>query len=279
MRPGLYSPMISIPRWIRSTVSLAFAFCVSACATTGQQEAEQAFLSNLREHGAGIDYQSLRKVPNSPFYELHIEGTNLLYVTEDGRYAISGELVDLKEKKSIRAERANKIVMDELAKVDEKHMLIYGEATAPRTITVFLDLACPYCAKFADDIEALTRSGIRFRVLFSPRGDVHSEPFRRAVALWCDRDKKDALQTAFRTVRTLNPEDACFSPILASHELARQIGINRTPAFVAEDGRISYGYLGQTHFLKAQGLATKTPIAYRSRASVAERTKRGPQLP
>jgi thiol:disulfide interchange protein DsbC len=226
----------------------------SACATTDPQDMEKGFIKKLQEHNAGIEYQSIRKVPDSPFYELQIEGTNLLYVTEDGRYIISGELVDLQTKKSIRAERANIIVKEELAQVDEKHMLIYGEPNASRTITVFLDLDCPFCAKFSEDIDSLTRSGIRFRILFTTRGDVNSESFQRAVALWCERDNKGALQTAFKTVHILKPEETCYSPIFASHELARQLDINRTPAFVDEDGHISYGYLGKNKFLKTIGV-------------------------
>lgn len=240
-------------RFASCFLSLLIPVALSGCVTDTAVR-QQAFLERFNAYAPHAQFKEIRKVVDSPFYELVVDGTDILYVTEDGRYALSGELVDLKAQRSLRAERAREIVRSEIADVEEKYMLRYGPEDARQTVTVFVDLACPYCEKFVKDLPRLTERGIRFRLLFAPNGEVHAEPFRRAVALWCSPDPAGGLARAFRKPVTVKPQDACPSPVFASRELARRIGVRQTPAFVLEDGLVLFGYLGSDHLLRRLGI-------------------------
>lgn len=239
-------------------ISCASLF-VSGCASTGGVDDVEAFTTRFRAHAPHSEFQEARKIPNSPFWELVVEGTNIIYVTDDGRYVVSGELVDLAQSRSLPGDRSREIVRAEMAAVADKYTLVFGPDDAARTVTVFVDLECQHCERFVEDLSKLAGKEARFRVLFAPRGEFSSSAYRRAVALWCEPNPVQALAQAFRTVKTLTREETCPTPVFASRELARRLGIRRTPAFVLEDGRVVYGYTGVERLRKSLGLRSSVP--------------------
>ena len=264
--------MTFIALFRRSAISLVLFGLLSGCAGLSSRDDVAAFEARVKVNMPEVEYSSVRKVPDSPFWELTIEGTQLLYVTDDARFGFDGQLVDFKNHRFIRQDRAEEIIRNEIAKVDEKYMLVYGPADAKRTLTVFIDLDCEYCERFVHDLPELTSAGVRFRILFAPRGEVNSYEFRRAVALWCSPDPKGHLAEAFRHSRVLPDKDVCMSPVFASHELARTLGIGRTPAFVDENGRVVFGYLGMKKLVKTFHLPR--PIVFTQQNPTATATER-----
>ena len=133
-----------------------------------------------------IDEVTLSPVPG--LYEVVI-GQRLVYVTEDGRYLLQGNLVDLQQQKNLTEPRLNDIKARALSEVSEDSMVIFGPEDAKHTVTVFTDIDCGYCRKLHGEMAKYNDAGIRVRYLFFPRAGVDSSSYRKAVSVWCARSQ------------------------------------------------------------------------------------------
>ena len=80
-------------------------------------------------------------LPIPGMYEL-VRGTDIAYVTSDGKYAISGDLYDLATNDNLTEVRRRDIRMKLLATVPESDMVIFGPQDPKYTVTVFTDVDC-----------------------------------------------------------------------------------------------------------------------------------------
>jgi thiol:disulfide interchange protein DsbC len=98
------------------------------------------------------------------------------------------------------------------------------------------------------EIEQYTSQGIEIQYLMFPRAGTGSDAFRKAVAVWCDKDQQKALTIA------KNGEDpgnaTCANPIEAQFQLGQKVGVSGTPTLIFEDGSIQPGYLTAEQLLK-----------------------------
>ena len=186
---------------------------------------------------------SLTESPISGVYQV-LYGTEVVYVSADGKYFIAGDMIDMATRKNLSeiAQRSvrNGIIKDKLkapivfkAKGEEKHV-----------IKVFTDIDCPYCAKMHREVPALNDKGITVEYLMFPRAGVGSKSYDKAVSVWCAGDSA-AQQTAMTIAKERKPldEKKCENPIKAQYELGQEIGVTGTPALVTTTGRLIPGYL------------------------------------
>lgn len=185
-----------------------------------------------------IDEVTLSPVPG--LYEVVI-GQRLVYVTEDGRYLLQGNLVDLQQQKNLTEPRLNDIKARALSEVSEDSMVIFGPEDAKHTVTVFTDIDCGYCRKLHGEMAKYNDAGIRVRYLFFPRAGVDSPSYRKAVSVWCADNRNEAMTVA-KTGATLEDRD-CPNPVREHMALGQQMGVTGTPALVLESGAMVPGYV------------------------------------
>ena len=195
----------------------------------------------------GLKVNQIRKSPVKGIYEVHAGG-RIMYSTADGRHLFVGNLIDLKKELNLTREAQKGITAKRLAKVKESTMLIIGPKKAKHTLTVFTDVDCGYCAKLHLEVPELNKNDIRVRYLFYPRAGAGSPAYKKAVAVWCAKDRVKAIGDA----KARKPIDMkqCKNPVDDHYKLGRELGLNGTPMLIMDDGTIINGYMPAPELIK-----------------------------
>lgn len=202
--------------------------------------------------------------PVNGISEVVLDSSTLFYATNDGKYVFEGaSLIDLNTRMDLSTERMKGIHLDLLSKVDEKKMIIFPAAEQHHVITVFTDIDCGYCRKLHKQIKEYNNRGITVHYLSFPRTGPDTPSFYKAEAVWCSKDRKDALTRAKNGEEL--PPGKCDNPVREELELGAQLGVNGTPAIFLEDGELIPGYVPPDklaaeldHRTLAAGKETKT---------------------
>jgi thiol:disulfide interchange protein DsbC len=204
---------------------------------------EKTIRKALTEIVPGVEIDSVSASPVPGLYEVMI-GTQLMYVTADGRYFVDGRIVDLKTRADLtepRLAEARKALVDG---VGESQMVIFGPADAKHTVTVFTDIECGYCRKLHAEIDQYAKEGIRVRYLFYPRAGQGSPAYKEAVSVWCagNADAQREAMTEAKAGRAIE-EKSCTNPVDVHMALGQEMGLRGTPAILTESGEMIPGYV------------------------------------
>jgi thiol:disulfide interchange protein DsbC len=167
-------------------------------------------------------------------------GTQVFYLSDDGRYVIEGSLLDLTSRRNLTEEAKSGARKDVLDTMGEDKMIVFGPETAKHTITVFTDVDCPYCVKLHNEMEAYNKAGIRVRYLLYPRAGVGSPSYQTSVSVWCAEDRQEALTRAKN--RKPIEQKTCENPVIEHLQLGQAVGVSGTPAILLDDGELVPGY-------------------------------------
>lgn len=208
--------------------------------------------ARLEQRFTDIKIREIRKSPVSGLYEM-IYDTNIAYVSADGRYLIvNGQLVEPESGRNLTADRRQQLVLAEINAVNEANMVVFAPKKTLRTITVFTDVDCPYCARLHQEVPALNRAGVKVRYLLYPRAGLGSESAKRIESVWCAKDRQQAMTTTKAGGKV--ESKSCANPIKDHLELGRRVGVNGTPALVLDDGRMIPGYAPASALLNELGM-------------------------
>ena len=185
--------------------------------------------------------EDVQPSPIQGLYEIR-SGTEVGYVSVDGRFYVDGDIFDMQTKNNLTESRRQKGRMELLARVPDAEAIVFAPKGAARhTLTVFTDVDCTYCRRMHREIDELNRLGIRVRYLMYPRSGPDTESWRKAEAVWCQADRRDALTRAKRG-EAVKP-GRCETRVAAQYELGRELGIRGTPAIITDKGEYIAGYL------------------------------------
>lgn len=194
-----------------------------------------------------VSLDKLRASTTVPgWYELE-HGMQLLYVSPDGKHLFVGDLIDLDTKSNLTESWRERTAMQLINAVGEQNMIVMGPADAKRTITVFTDVDCPYCAKLHQDAPELIKNGVKVRYLLFPRAGIGSETYKRSVAVWCSADRWKAVGIA-KAGGKLDMK-TCPNPVESHYRLGQQLQVNGTPTIYLDDGKVLGGYLPSAKLL------------------------------
>jgi thiol:disulfide interchange protein DsbC len=207
---------------------------------------------SLQKRMSEISITELKPAPIPGLYEM-VFGTRVAYVSADGRYMIMGDLIDLDSRSNLTAKRRGALVLKSIDDLGEANMIILGPANPKRTLTVFTDVDCPYCARLHQEVPKLTQAGVKVRYLLYPRAGKGSETYRRSVAVWCAADRAKAFGIA--TSGGKLEMKSCSNPVDENIRLGKEVDVEGTPTIVLDDGRVLPGYAPAADLLVALGLA------------------------
>jgi len=227
---------------------LGFAFIFSASA--GEPEMKQV-KANLVSAFPELSAATVKPGPVSGMYEIEFDA-KVFYATSDGKYLFMGDLVDMGTHANLTEERRAMIRTRLLDEVGEKNMIVMGPANPKRTLTVFTDVDCGYCAKFHLEVPALNKQGVKVRYLFFPRTGLHSESYKRAVAVWCADDRVKAIGVA-KAGGKLDMK-TCTNPVEKHYRLGERLDVNGTPTIFLDDGKTLPGYIPAPQLLSMLGI-------------------------
>jgi thiol:disulfide interchange protein DsbC len=183
-------------------------------------------------------------VSNSPIpglYEVTMGGL-VAYVSEDGKFLVSGDVYDLESQTNLTAARRSSARAKALAAAPEEDMIIFSPANPKMTVTVFTDVDCGYCRKFHSQIAEYNKAGIRVRYMSYPRTGPGTASWAKSESVWCAADRKDALTRAKRD-EAVKGKSCGDAVIKTQYELGDDLGVEGTPAIFTTNGDYVGGYL------------------------------------
>ena len=196
----------------------------------------------------GATPDQLRATPIPNIYELS-RGADVAYVTTDGKYAFSGDLIDLPQNKDLTEAHKRDVRLKEIGAIPESEMVIFGPKEALYTVTVFTDVDCGYCRALHSQIADYNRMGIRVRYLFYPRTGPDTSSWTKAEQVWCSDDRNDALTRA-KLDQPLKAKPCANNPVARDYALGKSFGVEGTPSIVTPDGQLIGGYLPPAQLLQ-----------------------------
>lgn len=216
-----------------------------ALAADESDDGAAALRSYLEQEYPGFEPDSIEPTPLDGVYEV-VSGTDVMYVSEDGRYLLRGSLIDLEGDRNLTQRRRGDLVRRKVEAVGEGSMLVYppAQGDAQYRITVFTDTTCPYCQRLHEDLLDLRQAyPLEIRYLMFPRGGLNSKGARELRSVWCSDDPQAAM-TAAKGNESFTPEGgACDPPIAEHYELGREVGVDGTPfLIIGDDGPVVSGY-------------------------------------
>lgn len=212
---------------------------VQVGAGSAEPSAEQTVRERLRKSFPDSQITDIRKTPLKGVFEVSI-GSEVGYVSEDGKYLLHGDLIELGSQKNLTEERRQVSRKKLLAQIGEQNMIVFSPKKPKYTVTVFTDIDCGYCRLLHKDMKGYQEQGIAVRYLFFPRAGLDSESARKADAVWCARDRREALTRA-KQGESL-PAGQCKTPVARHYQAGIELGVRGTPAIVTENGRMIPGY-------------------------------------
>ena len=218
------------------TTSTAFAADDAARATEA-----------IRTLVADTPIDSVSAAPLPGFQEVVING-NVIYVSNDGKYLMQGMLFEIANKVDLTEGRKAGIRREVMktSSVDER--IVFPAKNKKYTVSVFTDIDCGFCRQLHKQIDEYGERGIEIQYLMFPRAGVGSDSFRKAVAVWCDKNQQGALTLAKDGKDPGNR--SCTNPIEAQYHLGQKAGVTGTPSMVFEDGSLAPGYMPPDQLLQ-----------------------------
>ena len=177
-------------------------------------------------------------------------GASLFYVDQSGAFALQGDLIDLDKRVNISDARradARKNVFASLDRKDVIEFLPEGRDIRAK-LYVYTDIDCGYCRKLHLEVPALNDAGIAVAYLAFPRSGPEGESFEKAAAVWCAKDRRQALTAAKAGKKVSSAK--CENPVAAQFELGRSMGVGGTPAVYTESGAELGGYVPAKTLIK-----------------------------
>lgn len=189
--------------------------------------------------GRTLDTVNPTAIPG--FYEV-VMGSQIIYLSEDGQFAVQGDVINLKDRDNLTEKRRGDLRAKAIQAIGEDKMVVFAPAgEVKHTVNVFTDIDCGYCRKFHQEMKAYNDKGIKVRYLAYPRAGEGSESFNKAVAVWCADDRQGAMTKAKQGENV--ESKPCDNPVKEQFELGQLIGVRGTPSIVLENGQLVPGYV------------------------------------
>ncbi len=188
----------------------------------------------------GATPDSIKPAAIPGMYEISY-GATVLYMTQDGRYLLRGDLIDVERGENLTEVNRNRARLKIVGAIDEGSMIVYAPRKVKHTITVFTDPDCAYCRKMHSEMQEYNKRGIKIRYMAFPRSGVDTPSYEKSVSVWCVKDRAAAMTRAKRGDEIA--KKTCDDPVQMHLQAARQIGISGTPTLILEDGSLIPGYV------------------------------------
>jgi len=224
--------------------SLSLVFIMHAEENAPEVRIRKTVEQNFPEYTASDIRES--QIPG--LYEV-VLGSEVVYVSANGRYIIQGSMYDLQERENLSEKSRELARMEALQAVPNPEIIEFAPENPSWTIYVFTDIECSFCRRFHKDIKQHNANGIAVRYLAFPRSGVGSETYHDMVSVWCAKDRQAALTNA--KLDTLPNRVDCDNPVSRQYQLGQDVGVQGTPAIYTEQGVHIGGYLSPEELLEA----------------------------
>lgn len=196
--------------------------------------------ANIQKVLPGIEITDVAQTPIVGLYQVTTPGA-INYMSADGRYLVSGNLIDQQKGIDLTDALMGKVRKDRLDSLGDDQKLVYkAKGKEKQVITVFTDTSCGYCRKLHRDIPQLNRDGITVQYLLYPRMGPRSAAAAVMESVWCAKDPLQAMTDA--KSNKIVPAKKCQNPIQEHLRIGQEFGLRGTPMIVTQNGAVLPGY-------------------------------------
>ena len=234
-------------KYLLAAVLLLTQLTLSHAADAVKPDDYALMRQNLAKVMAVAKPDSIKPSPIEGLYEV-VYGAQIFYATKDGRYLVQGDILDVNGQSNLTEHRRTGVRLSAINKVSDDKMIIFTPQAPQKvkhTITVFTDIDCGYCRKMHSEIDTYLNEGIRVRYMSFPRTGLNTPSYYKAVAVWCAKDRKDALTRAKKDEAV--EQKTCDNPVKEEMQLGEQVGVSGTPTIITDTGRLLPGYVPAAH--------------------------------
>jgi len=219
----------------------------SACHSMSRNEAAAV----LKEFDAGATVESVAPAPVRGLYQVVVKkgaDTGIVYLDFSGKFLISGRIIDTGHKKDVTTGALDDLRHIDPAALPLKDALVLGNEKGTRSLYVFTDPECPFCAKLHGELVAMTREDPRLKVyIFLTPLDIHPAAAAATDAILCTAKK--SMGDGMRLLEESFSGKAAGQPGCgikygeAGKKIGRDFGVGVTPTMVFPNGKVVAGAL------------------------------------
>ena len=237
---------------MRNCFVMLLGLVLASGAWGDEPDLKARFHDKLKDVIPDLEITSVRPSPIPGLYEVMF-GAVVLYLSEDGDYAVRGDIFDLAAKRNLSEEARAQGKAELLAHVDPKDVIEFKPQGKTKTMLyAFTDVDCTFCRKMHQEINQLTAAGIAVRYLAYPRTGLDSKSYAKAVSVWCADDRNEAITLAKAGKKI--PDRSCPNPVADQYRLGEAIGVTGTPTVLLPDGTYIGGYVPAEELIETYGI-------------------------
>lgn len=240
----------------KSLLASVFLAAFPALAAGPAPEVAERILENLKQARSDLEYAEVKLSPIAGLYEVRVLGGPTLYVSEDSKFFVAGDLFSIKPGRfvNIQEQGRSKERAELLAAIDKKDQIIFSPAGETKAyVNVFTDVDCGFCQKLHQEMDQINAKGIEVRYLAYPRAGAQSASADKLATAWCAEDPRATL-TKLKNRESVAMQTCDSSPVSEHYELGGLIGVSGTPNMVTADGEMIGGYLPADQLAERLGI-------------------------
>lgn len=226
------------------TATLFATLALLAAAQAPAAEADPKLEAVREKIGAMFDSIGAEHVNPSPvpgWYTIH-KGSIVAYISDDGRYLLQGDLIDLDEQVNLTEQARTDTRRTLIESLGPDEGILFSPAEVKHHVTIFTDVDCTYCRKLHSQIQDYLARGIEVRYMLYPRNGPASAAWGKSEDVWCAKNRNEALTLA-KLDRNFETTECDASAVSRQYVLGQEIGLTGTPAIVLDDGTLIAGYV------------------------------------
>ena len=106
-----------------------------------------------------VEITRIKPAPIPGLYEVML-GTDMVYLSEDGRYILQGDLIDLGKRINLSEQERAVARKKILESIPASETINFAPPDTRHTVYVFTDITCGYCQRFHRDVAELNSNGV-----------------------------------------------------------------------------------------------------------------------
>lgn len=215
------------------------------------QQPSQAIVDGIKNLAPTANISSVSKSAISGVSEVVLDsagGSELYYITDDGKFLINGSIIETVSRKNVTEEKKTTIRKDIVSQFGEDQRIDFFPENMKHHVTVYTDIDCGYCRKLHSEMQQFNDLGIGISYLLYPRSGIDSPSYDKAVTAWCAVDRNKALTQSQNGI-LLEPKQ-CDNPVKEHYASGLKAGVRGTPNIVTDSGVLWATYMSPEALLK-----------------------------
>ena len=218
-------------------VGLALLCLATVPAAANEAQIRKAIEGKLE----GVRIEGIAPAPVPGLWEVRYRtarGVRVIYTDPAGRFAINGNIHDLRTERDLTAERLEQLNAIRFSSLPLEQAVKIQRGNGKRVLAMFSDPHCPACKQFEKTLQQV--DDVTVYVFMYPV--IRPELAQHSESVWCSPDRARAwLDLALRGQPPAAAPN-CATPIDKNVDLGQGLGVNSTPTLVfRNDKRVAGG--------------------------------------